>query len=86
MAQKDAINKGYPATGRDNADLGHISSRTDWERREKNRAEIEAERAADPWHSLNELIEWNIRNSTPECAAYRRRWDPAPIFSHKEKL
>lgn len=84
MAQKDAINKDYAAVARDRKDLGHISSRTDWERREKNRAEIEAERAADPWHSLNELLLWNEMNSTPEVRAYRRRWDPPPIQSHKK--
>lgn len=65
--------------------LGHVSSQTDWAGKEKNREEIEAARAADPWRSLNELIEWNTKNSTPECAAYRKRWDPPPIFSHKKK-
>ena len=68
---------------RDRRDLGHISSRTDWERREKNRAEVDAERDADPWVWLNELLLWNEINSTPEIRAYRRRWDPPPIQSHK---
>jgi hypothetical protein len=68
---------------RDRRDLGHISSRTDWERKEKNRAEIEAERAADPWPWLEELLAWNDANSTEEVRVCRRRWDPPPIHSHK---
>lgn len=85
MAQRDAIIEAYAeaASARDPMDLGHISSEKDFERREKNRREIEAARAADPWIWLNELLLWNEINSTPEVRAYRRRWDPPPIQSHK---
>lgn len=69
----------------DRRDLGHISSATDWERKEKNRAEVEAERAADPWPWLEELLAWNEENATAEVRAYRRRWDPPPIHSHKRR-
>jgi hypothetical protein len=70
---------------RDRKDLGHISSTTDWDRKEKNRAEIEAERAADPWPWLEELHAWSYQNSTPEVRAHRRRWDPPPSHSHRGK-
>lgn len=64
---------------RDRRDLGHISSATDWERREKNRTEIEAERAADPWPWLEELLAHSRRNGS----RMTERWDPPPSHSHK---
>jgi hypothetical protein len=64
----------------DRKDLGHISSATDWERREKNRSEIEAERAADPWPWMEELHAWSRRNGS-QMTTY---WDPAPSHSHKK--
>lgn len=84
MAQREAITRRYAeaAAARIRRDLGHISSETDWERRERNRREIEAERAANPWPWLEDLIAWNTLNSTPECRAYRKRWDPPPIRAH----
>lgn len=69
---------------RDRRDLGHISSR-DWERKERNRAEIEAERAANPWPWFDELWAWTDRNSTPEVRALRNRWDPPPAGAHSGK-
>jgi hypothetical protein len=66
---------------RDRKDLGHISSRTDWDRREKNRAEIEAERAADPWPWLEDLLAWSRRNGSQMTTS----WDPPPSHSHKKR-
>jgi hypothetical protein len=65
---------------RDRRDLGHISSTTDWERKEKNRAEIEAERAADPWPWLEELLTWSRRNGSRMTTS----WDPPPSHSHRK--
>jgi hypothetical protein len=81
MAQIDAIVKGYAeaAAARVRRDLGHISSERDWERRERNRQEIEAERAADPWPWLEELLAYSRRNGSQMTT----RWDPPPVQSHK---
>ncbi len=64
----------------DRKDLGHISSATDWDRRQKNRAEIEAARAADPWPYLDELLAWSRRHGSTMTT----HWDPPPIHSHRQ--